>query len=279
MPAGAYEIPQNGSFVAEPQYGGYGGHTKWGASYVGAPRYASPMPGAEYSMHGSAPAFSFGYASAPAQGAPSYPQYAMPSAAPYTYGSYEQPIQQSYQMTRNASFTQMPTTASFTYEQPAQPYSYQQQYAAPQSQYAIPQQQSFTAYPQQANYPSMGDMPQFQFFPERGGASLGVDGPSRPVDPMNHTATGPGRSQSPMPGRSQSPMPGRSQSMMNHMQDETSHAKPTGPANHGQAGPGRGNSPMPGRSKSPMNKPNSSTSKRPPTKTKKTKGCCSCGGV
>lgn len=265
MPIAAYEMPQTGSFVAEPQYGGHG---KWGASYAHAPRYASPMPTAEYSMHGSAPAFSFGqaYASPPA---PSYPQYPMPSAGSFTM-SYEQPIQQPYQMHKTASFTQMPTTASFTYEQPAQPYSYQQQYAATQSPYAIPQQQSFAAYPQPTNYPSMGDM-QFQFYPE-GRAPLGADGPSRPIEPMNHTATGPGRANSPMPGRSKSPM--------NHnMAAEVSHAKPTGPANHAQAGPGRGNSPMPGRSKSPMNKPNSSTSKRPPAKKteKKTKGCCSCG--
>lgn len=268
MPIAAYEMAQTGSFVAEPQYGG---HSKWGASYVGAPRYPSPMPAAEYSMHGStAPAFSFGhtYASAPAPCMPSYPQYPMPSAASFTF---EQPIQQPYQMPNAASFTQMPTTASFTSEQPTQPYSYHQQYAATQSPYAFPQQQSFAAYPLAANYPSMGGMPQFQFYQE-GRASLGAEVPSRPIESMNDTATGPGRANSPMRGRSKSPM--------NNMPEEPLHAKPSGPANHyAQAGPERGNSPKPARSKSPMNKPNSSTSHRPPAKKteKKTKGCCSCG--
>merc|ERR1719453_79278 len=82
------------------------------------------------------------------------------------------------------------------------------------------QRQSFAA-----NYPSMGDMPQFQFYPE-GRANSPMPGrsnspmPSRPTEPMNHTATGPGRTNSPMPGRSKSPM--------NHydMPAEPSHAMP-----------------------------------------------------
>merc|ERR1719460_1852570 len=138
----------------------------------------------------------------------------MPSAASFTF---EQPIQQPYQMPNAASFTQMPTTASFTSEQPAQPYSYHQQYAATQSPYTFPQQQSFAAYPLQANYPSMGGIPQFQFYQE-GRASLGAEVPSRPIESMNDTATGPGRANSPMRGRSKSPM--------NKPNSSTSHRPP-----------------------------------------------------
>lgn len=256
MPIATYEMPQAGSFVADPHYGGHS--NKWGASYVAAPPHASYHPSAEGSMYGSAPGFSFGhnYASAPAPCAPPYPQYPMTSPA------------QSYQMSKTASFTQMPTTASFTYEQPAQPYSYQQQYAAAHSSYAIPQQQSFVANPQHMNYPSMRDGFQFQFYPS--GPSE-FDRPSRSTTPMNRRPTEPehaklvGPTNDLMPGE-----PSRSKSPMPNVVDVDA-VKPTGPVNHANT--------RPARSKSPMPKPNSSTSRKPPGKklVKKNQGCCSCG--
>jgi len=252
MPIAAYAIPQTGSFVAEPQYGG---STKWGASYTAAPPYASYQP--EYSMYGSAtPPFPYGhtyghtYGSAPAPCTPPYPHYAMPSTASFTY---EQPTQHTYQM---------PTTASFTCDQPAQPYSYQQQQAASQSFYAMPQQASFTAYPQPANYSSMADRCQFQFYPS---AAYGADGQAKTTGPEHAKPTGP-MNHSPL--RPEQAMP---TGPVNQMPAEPSQVKPAGPMNHAPAGPGRAKSPMP--------KPNSSTSKRPPAKktAKKSQGCCSCG--
>merc|ERR1719224_126711 len=84
----------------------------------------------------------------------------------------------------------------------------------------------------------MGDMPQFQFYPS---APPGVDrqlkqsmslpqfGPAhaKPTEPVNHSLADPGQ------------------------------VKPTGPMKHAPAGHGR--------DKSPIRKPNSSTSRRPPT--------------
>jgi len=253
MPIAAYAIPQNGSFVAEPQYGG---SHKWGGSYTAAPPYASYQQSADYSMYGSAtPPLPYGhmyghaYGSAPAYSygsAPAYPQYAMPSAASFTY---EQPAQHTYQM---------PTTASFTCDQPAQPH------AAAQSFYAMPQQTSYAGYPQPANYQCMGDRCQFQFYPS---AALGADESSKPTGPMNHSPARPEHA----PARPEH----------NHMPADPSQATPAGP-------PARAKSPMPqaqagppGRAKSPMPKPNNSTSKRPPSqrpaKSKKKQGCCSCG--
>jgi len=287
MPIASFEIPQTGSFVAEPQYGGYGGYgvsAKWGASYGAAPPSASYQPSAE-SMYGSAtPPFAYGYfptyTSAPAPSTPSYQQFPMPSTASFTY---EQPSQQTYQM---------PKTSSFTHEQQ---YSYQQQLqlqqqqrAVTQSSYGIPQQASFTAYPQPANYPSMGDMPQFQFYPS---AAPGADRSSNSSEPMNHAPVWPGQE--------------KPTGLMNHAPADPGQTTPAGLVYDGPAGPGRANSPMNGRAnspmngrasspmngrakspmngrvngraKSPMNKPNSSTSKRPPRTAKKRQACCSCG--
>jgi len=276
MPINAYDMPQVGSFVAEPQYGGY---TKWGASYAAAPPYASYQPGAEYSIYGSvAPAFSFGhaYASGPAPCTASHQQF--PATASFTH---EQPIHQPYQMHKTASFTQMPTTASFTCDQPGQPYSYQQYQQQHQQQYAFPQQQSFAAHPQPPHHPFMGDMPQFQFYPS---ATLNADGPSMPTGVMNHAPTMPGHELPTGPvnhmpadhpqarvGRSQSPMPKGSESHAQARHGRSQSPMPKGSESHAQARHGRSQSPMP--------KPNSSTSKRPPTKKteKKSKGCCSCG--
>merc|ERR1712188_359183 len=112
----------------------------------------------------------------------------------------------------------MPKTASF--EQHAQPYSYQQQNFATQSSYAIPQQPSFAAYPQPVNYPSAGDMPQFQFYPS---AAAGADGPSKTTGPMNHAPAERGWAKPAGP--------------MNHAPSESGWAKPAGPMNHAPAGP------------------------------------------
>lgn len=250
MPIAAYEIPQAGSFVAEPLYGGhYPPHSKWGASYAAAPPHASYQPNVEYGMYGSAtPPFPYGHtkASAPA----SYQQYAMPSTASFTH---EQPLQQTYQM---------PQTASFTNEQPFQQYSYQHQYSATRS---IPQQPSFAAYPQQPNYPYTGDMPQFQFYPS---APPGVDRQLK--QSMSLPQFGPADRESTSlpqfgPGHAKPTEP------VNHSLADPGQVKPTGPMKHAPAGHGR--------DKSPIRKPNSSTSRRPPTKrtAKKNQGCCSCG--
>jgi len=270
-----YGLPQNGSFVAEPQQ--YADYTKGGASYAAAPPYASYQPrseygsyqpGADYGMYGSVESYGQTYSSAPYQQQsvesmygsaapygqsytsapapylpqPSYQQYSMPSTASFTY---EQPIQQTYQM---------PTTASFTAEPYQQPvHSYQQQYGAAPSSYALPQQQSFTAYPQQSNYPSMGGG-QFQFFakdtPQHQQLMVGMghqsppDGPSRPTGPMNHAPS------------------------------EHGQAQPTGPTNHGPAQPAHAKPPA-------RAKPNTSTSEVPPAKrtAKKKQACCGKCGV
>lgn len=241
MPIAAYGIPQNGSFVAEPQQ--YGGYNKGGASYVATPGYSSYQPtgyASEYSMYGSTAPHGQTYASP--QGpyhAQSYQQYSMPPNASY---QYEPPTQQTYQM---------PATASFTYEPPTQSYSYQQQYAAPQSSYALPQQASFTAYPQPGNYSNM-DMPRFQFYAS---GTPGVDMPSRPTGTMNHAPAESGNAPT---------------APMNHLPTGPEKAKPAAPMNHAPARPDPSESRFP--------KPNSSTSKRPPAKkpSKKKLGCCSC---
>jgi len=247
-------MPQTGSFVAEPQFGGY---TKGSASYVAAPPYMSYQPNDEYSRYGYAtPPMPYAqtYTPAPARGMPVHQQHSMmPSTGSFTC---EQPIQQMYQT---------PTQASFMYEQPAQPYSNQQQYAATQFPYGIPQQSSFTAYPPPSSYPSRGDMPQFQFFP----GAPGADGPAKATE----------RSPSPMNRTDMSLRDGP----RNHYDlapVEPAQPKPTGPVNQAPAGRGRSKSPMNDerRAKSPINKPNGSTFNGPPMKrtAKKKQGPCAC---
>lgn len=269
-PIPTFGIPQTGSFVAEPQFGGY---TKGGASYGAAPPYMSYQPYDEYSRYGSAtPPFPYAQSYTSASCMPGHQQHLMaPSAASFTC---EQPIQQMYQM---------PTAASFMYEQPAQPYSNQQQYAATQFSHAIPQQPSFTAYPPPSNYACRGDMPQFQFFPS---GAPGAEGPAKATGPMNHMdmslRDGP---RSPMNHHRDIMSRDGPRNHYDHSRRdslvEPAQPKPTGlenpePAGHGRAKPSINNNN--GRAKSPMNKPNGSTWNKPPAKrtAKKKQGPCAC---
>jgi len=255
MPA-AYGVPQNGSFVAEPQHGMYGRGEKY---YGAASPYVSYQPSAEYGMYGSAeripqagsfvadPQYGgYGRGGASYTAAPQYAsyqpgaEYSMYGSAPpqfsygQTYASAQAPYTPSYQQ------YSMPSTASFTqYEQPAQPYSYQ----PTQSSYAMPQQSSFTGYPQ------------FQFFKE---AAPGPDAFSHPnpTGPVNHAPTD---------DRMHAHVP---------VEQHQAKAKPTGAVDHGASAPGQAKQ---------FKKPNASTSQRPPQAAKKSskkkQGCCSCGGV
>jgi hypothetical protein len=271
-----YGLPQNGSFVAEPQQ--YADYIKGGAVYAAAPphtsyqprsEYGSYQPGAEYGMYGSAESYVQTYSTAPYQQQsvesmygsaapygqsytsapatyltqPSHQQYSMPSTASFTN---EQPIQQTYQMPTTASFTAEP------YEHPVHYYQ-QQQYGAAPSSYALPQQQSFTAYPQQSNYPSMGGG-QFQFYakdtPQHQQLMYGLGHQSPPDVPSRPTGS------------------------MNHGPSEHGQAQPIGPTNHGPAQPAHAKPPA-------RTKPDAPIGGVPPAKRtgKKKGGCCGRCGV